>query len=435
MKQDSRVYQSLKGLLKESLREAGIAIEESEEWLRGLLHQAGAAALGESWSEVASREAPEAVLCECGRELKRRAVSKKNLVTLLGKTQVKRAYYWCSRCGKGRYLLDEQLGCRGRAQTGKVQECVALTIAEETYVGGRRLLETLAGLSLGHHTLECMATDMGQALADQTDAEIEQSGQEGLSSQERPKTLCITTDGVKVPLREGWKEARVVAVYDFDVTPGGSDPEPGRICKSARVESSEHTGKRMLAQAQRRGAANAERVVVLGDGADWIWTQSELHFPQAIEVLDWYHATEHLWAVANAVYGQGSPEATAWAKQQEAALWQGEVGEVLEAMRELLWSKRRRDRGFRGSEAEHVLQTNLAYFERHRKRMNYAHFRREKIPIGSGTVESACKHYVAQRCKRSGMRWNKEGLHAVLELRSALLSDEWHRVQNLFKAA
>ena len=135
------------------------------------------------------------------------------------------------------------------------------------------------------------------------------------------------------------------------------------------------------------------------------------------------------------VYGQGSEPARTWQKQREAELWEGQVKEVLEAMRELFWLKRKSQRGFRGSEAEHVLQTNLAYFDNHRKRMDYARFRREKLPLGSGSVESACKHFVAQRCKRSGMRWNEEGLHAVLELRSALVSDDWQRVQSLFKAA
>lgn len=435
MDKDSKVCRAMTELLVEYLRDAGVEPEDSEEHLRELLHRAGAAALGKRWTQQALEEEPAEASCKCGRRLKRRQVASKQLVTLLGPTEIRRAYYWCAPCGTGRFLLDERLGCRGRVQTGKVQECVALTIAEETYVGGRRLLETLAGLSLGHHTLESMAIDMGRALMERTDAEIKESQREGLDSLERPQTLCIATDGVKVPMREGWQEAKVVTVFDYDVTPGGSDPEPGRISKSARVEHCEQTGQRMYAQAQLRGAEYAERIVVIGDGAEWIWNQSAEHFPQAIEIVDWYHATEHLWEVANTVYGQGSEQACAWQKQREAELWEGQVEEVLNAMRELFWSKRRRERDFRGSEAEHVLQTNLAYFENHRKRMDYARFRREKLPLGSGTVESACKHYVAQRCKRSGMKWNKKGLHAVLELRSALVSDDWQRVQALFKAA
>ena len=108
---------------------------------------------------------------------------------------------------------------------------------------------------------------------------------------------------------------------------------------------------------------------------------------------------------------------------------------MIAELRRLFWEKRRSEEDFRGSEREHIVQSNLSYFSTHRKRMDYARFRQEKLPLGSGVVESACKHYVAQRCKRSGMKWKPQGLHAVLELPAALLSNQWYRVPNLLKAA
>jgi hypothetical protein len=309
-----------------------------------------------------------------------------------------------------------------------VQECVALAAAEETYAGGRRLLETLAGLRIPHQTLENIAQELGDALAEQRDGGA-------LPVQEAPETLCLTTDGAKVPMRDGWREARVVASFAYDTMPGGSEPEPQGIAYSARVEDCEATGRRMAEEARRRGADQARRLVVIGDGADWIWNQAEEHFPQAIEVVDWYHAVEHLWDVANTLFGQGTDEASEWQQARQRQLADGDVDAVLQAMSALFWQRRRQQRDFRNSEAEHVLQTNLSYFSTHRKRMDYARFRREKIPLASGVVESACKHLVNQRCKRSGMQWKKPGLHAVLELRSALVSNQWHHVQNLLKAA
>jgi len=435
MRKDSTIREAITALVVKYLREEGIEPEDSEEQVRAVLHEAGAAALGQRWSEQAAEEDPGEALCGCGRVLKRRQVARKELVTLLGRTEVRRAYYWCAHCGRGRFLLDERLGCRGRVQTGKVQECVALTVAEETYIGARRLLHTLAGLSLGHHTLESMAIDLGTTLVAGRDAQIEQSLREGVKSSETPSTLCIGTDGVKVPMREGWQEARVVTVFPYEVTAGGSDPEPGRISKSARVEPCEATGRRMYAEAQLRGLENAERVVVLGDGAEWIWNQSAEHFPEAIEIVDWYHATQHLWEVANALYGPDSSQAAAWQRQREEELWEGRLTAVLAAMRRIGGERRRTEPSFEGSEAEQVLRRNMDYFQAHRHRMDYGRFRREKLPLSSATVESACKHYVTQRCKRSGMQWNREGLHAVLELRSALVSDDWQRVEALFKAA
>jgi len=312
---------------------------------------------------------------------------------------------------------------------------VALTLAEETYAGGEHLLQTLAGLSLSHFALEQIVNDLGETLVQQREAEIACSLEHGLESSAQPDTLCISADGVKVPMRKGWEEARVVSVYRHERIAGGSEPEAQEVVLTARVEDCEATGRRMYAQAQAQGLDHARRVVVIGDGAEWIWNQSALHFAGATEIVDWYHAVQHLWEVAGAVLGAESPEGRAWEQVREAELWAGRVDQVLSAMRRLFWSKRRKESGFRGSAAEHVLQTNLAYFTRHQRRMDYARFRAEDLPLGSGVVEAGCKHLVAQRCKRSGMQWHRPGLHAILELRSALVSNRWDRVQALFKAA
>lgn len=436
MRYNSKVVDEIKALVVKFLKEEGIDARECEKQVLNLAHQAGAEALGERWSEQAMESEPEQWECGCGRQLKRRQVLSKQLLTMMGQTEVNRSYYWCAKCESGRFWLDDQLGCRGRAQTAPVQEAVVLAVAETTYGGSRRLLETLAGLRLPHQTLESIAQDIGGDLVKQRLVEIEEAQEDTLSEPAIvPETLCISTDGVKVPMHEGWQEARVVAVFPYDVTPGGSEAEPGRITYSARVENCEETGKRMYAQAQKYGARKAKRVAVIGDGADWIWNQSEHHFPGAIEIVDWYHATQHLWAVGNALFGQSTSGAKQWEQRCEALLWEGHVKAVIAEMRKIFWRKRRRDQNFVGSETEHVLQTNMAYFSTHLKRMDYAKFRAEKLPIGSGTVESACKHYVAQRCKRSGMKWKSPGIHAVLELRAALLSDEWSRVQQLLKTA
>jgi hypothetical protein len=356
-------------------------------------------------------------------------------LTLLGPTEVIRPYYWCRRCGEGRILLDERLGCRGRPQTGKVQEVVVFTMAQESYGQGRRLLGTLTGLEISHQTVESITLELGQELVAQRQSQIAQTLQGDVPTQACPTTLCVSVDGGHVPMWDAWHEARVVGVFPYQVPPGGTEPEPGRISYSAYVEDCEATGRRMYAEAQRRGAGHADRIAVLGDGAQWIWNQAAEHFPGAWEIVDWYHATEHLWQVANTLFPQGSAQARAWEQSWETQLWEGNVKAVITQLRQRLYQGRRSKKHFRGSEHESILQNNLAYFEGHQKRMNYARFRQENLPISSAVVESACKHYLAHRFKRSGMRWKKPGLDAVLELRSALLSHEWHRVQNLLRAA
>jgi len=432
----SSAVESIQEIIVQFLRSEAIGIESGEEAVRSLVRESGAQALGQRWTEQAREQEPKQLQCECGRRFRIRPKYQKKLTTLLGTTEVERNYYWCPKCRTSRLWLDERLGCRGRSHTGKVQECVAMAVASQTYLESKRLLETLAGLRLSHYVLEEIAEQLGSALGSERQAMIEQAEEDELSSAERPGTLVIETDGVFVRTREdGWKEAKSVVVFPYEVTAGGCEPEPGRVSYSAKVEDCEQAGRRMYAEACRRGLKTAQRVVVLADGAEWIWNQSRLHFPKAIEVIDWYHAVERLWNVANTVFGEQSPEAKQWEEQQEAFLWEGQVESVLQAMRNELFSRKKTEKNFLGSDREAILQTNLAYFTRHMRRMDYARFRKEKLPIGSGVVESSCKHYVAQRCERSGMRWNYPGLHAILELRAALLSDDWRRVQDLFKAA
>jgi len=430
--ENSSFEDRIKVLIVDYLREEGIGAGDAEERVRELLMGAGAKALGERWTQQASESEPEILGCKCGREMKRRPSCRKEVVTLHGRTEVWRSYYWCPECKGGVFWLDEQIGCRGRTQTGKVQECVAMVSAEQAYAGGQRLLKALAGLELAQCTLESIAKDLGRELESARSIEIQRAMQDDLESDaEEVGTLCISTDAVKVPTRDGWQDAKVVATFSYDVAEGGSEPEVADVRYSGRVENCEPAGERMYAQAVKHGLNNAKRVAVLGDGAEWIWNQAQKHFPGAMEIVDWYHATEHLWNVANTLFGQGSTEAAVWEKEREAELWEGQVDVVIERMRKLFWSLRKQDKAFQGSEQEHVLQTNMSYFSEHSRRMDYARFRQEKLPIGSGVIEAACKHYVAQRSKRSGMQWNLEGLHPILELRAALLSNQWHRVKNL----
>ncbi len=308
--QDIRIVERIKSLVLEYLESEGVSIRDSEERVRELVHEAGAKSLGERWSRQAEQEEPERWECECGRKSKGRQRLSKTVVTLLGSTEINRMYYWCRKCNDQSFWLDEQLGSSGRSLTGKVQECIALTVAEMPYLGAQRILETLSGLSFAHSTLEDVAESLGGALCAQRDEET-RAPEQVCSDEESVGNMCRSTDGVKVPLREdkGWEEARVVAVFPYEVTPGGCDAEPCSMSDSARIENCEPTGERMFSivvrfksQARARGLDRAKRVVVVGDGAPWIWNQTRLHFPGAIEIMDWYHAMEHLWQVVNTLF-------------------------------------------------------------------------------------------------------------------------------------
>jgi len=174
------------------------------------------------------------------------------------------------------------------------------------------------------------------------------------------------------------------------------------------------------------------RTVWLGDGAPWIWNLAALQDPAAIQIVDWYHATEHLGAVAQAAFGEDSPRVKPWVEARESELYVGQVETVRQSLQQL--HPRRRA----GREA---VRTNLDYFHTHRERMRYDQFRAQGLFIGSGVVEGgACKHVVGARLKRAGMRWSAPGVQRVLNLRLCLLNQQWedfHRLrqQRLREAA
>ena len=172
--------------------------------------------------------------------------------------------------------------------------------------------------------------------------------------------------------------------------------------------------------ADRLGAAHRV-VVVLGDGAPWIWHLAETVFPQRIEILDWYHADEHISAVARGLYGEGTEKAVAWREAQLDRLAADGVDQVIEGLRFLGAHQRRATKRKAVADLERYLTTN-------RERMRYQTFRAAGYPIGSGAVESAVSHVVQQRMKRVGMRWRAAGADAMLALRSIYRSTgAWDR--------
>lgn len=171
-------------------------------------------------------------------------------------------------------------------------------------------------------------------------------------------------------------------------------------------------------EAHRRGLEGAARVAVLGDGAAWIWTLAAEHFPTAVHIVDWYHASARIWNLGRALYGTDTPETTAWVEGQLERLAQGQA-----AILATEWPRL----SCRG-EAAAVRDEQVTYFTNQASRMAYAQYRAEGWDIGSGMVESACKHLIAAREKGAGMRWSETGAHTVAAVRVLLANDQWQHV-------
>ncbi|MHB9036686.1 MAG: hypothetical protein ACYC64_08465 [Armatimonadota bacterium] len=222
-------------------------------------------------------------------------------------------------------------------------------------------------------------------------------------SPERPEMLTMSADGVMVHCDGAWTEMKCASF---------TSEEYGRST-IATMEKSDKFGELMYLEAVRRGVRYAGKIVFVADGAVWIWNMVADHFPDAVEIVDWYHAVEHLWNVANAWYGKGSKKAKSWVKRNKARLMEDGADRVIASIKQ--WKPNAEDH-------IKIKRENLHYFSVNAHRMMYATFKLNGYYIGSGSVESACKQYGRGRLKGPGMRWKKPGIEAIAHLRSAMLN-------------
>ena len=350
----------------------------------------------------------------------------RQVLSRLGLLRLPRQQYSCAACGKSWQPLDQALQLQPRQRMTKgLQSWLAELGAEATFRGAARLLGTLAGLAVGAETVRRHAEAVGQVLEEAQQAAIrtvEWTREAAEPVESARGQLVVEADGVLVRFVDGWHEVKIGIVAGCE---GGKLVAPSYV---AARESAERFGPRLLAEAARRGAleivawhsrlvgpglALLRRVLVLGDGAVWIWHLAAEHFGPAIEIVDFFHAAEHLGTLAREFYGEGSPKARRWLQRQSHRLKHQGPEPLLRTLGAV------RAHG----ELAKLLQRERAYFRTNAARMAYPTFHAQDLPIGSGAVESAAGHLVQHRFKRSGMRWSAAGGTALLTLRAHLASD------------
>ena len=194
----------------------------------------------------------------------------------------------------------------------------------------------------------------------------------------------------------------------------------------AAQEPAESFGQRLYVTAAQGGVEQAAQTIVIGDGAEWIWNVASHHFPNATQIVDYWHACEHIWALRRALYPEESASGDRWAREHCRKLAERGPDCLLRAL------KRVKPKTAEGAEAVRV---ESGYFTGHRGRMAYPQFRARGLMIGSGPVEAACKVVVGHRLKRAGMRWCRRGADAILAIRCTLLNKDHHRLDLAAKAA
>lgn len=351
--------------------------------------------------------------CECGQNQKFAGYRPRTLATLLGAVHYRRAYYHCGHCGRSccPYDREAKLGdCHASLNLAKAATLLAVN---DPFSPSARILRELTGVRLGDRTIQRLTRRAGK-VADQQerDGALRMATWNAPPAAATPTRLYVAVDGAFIHLQDGWHDVKCVVCWWQDAS--------GRLrqCRMARQATAEEFKAFVWSLACQCGLQSASEVVLLGDGAAWIWEQiAGVLGEETICITDWYHVSEHLWGCANPLFGEGTEAARTWEQKLETLLWEGKSAEALDLLRA--------DRSCRRGGKREAVEALITYLANQGQRLNYAAFGQRGLDIGSGRVEATCKQ-VGVRMKRNGMRWSKDGAQSVLSLRSAWLNDQWN---------
>lgn len=385
------------------------------------------------------------VPCGCGQTARYAGRKGKTLLTALGPMRLERAYYHCAACRRGFCPRDRVLGVEGAALSPAVTRMVGTVAALVSFAESSELLGGLAGLPVAAKQVERTAEALGREIAVDEQQHVEPAAPADIAP-----TLYLGLDGTGVPMRKAevadrlgkqadgtakTREVKLCTVWSAEGRDADGVPvrDAGSVSYSAAIESAAArdtaaTGsayaQRVEREACRRGFDRARRQAVLGDGAPWIWNLAGEHFPAAIQIVDRFHAKEHLSGVAKVLYGAPNDLGDAWAQARHAELDAGQLSRIVAALAGQYRSRRdptKRDE----------VRKCLGYLWANRRRMRYPAFRTQGLCTSTAVVEAGCKVAIGTRLKRAGMHWSVRGANAIIALRCCKLSgrfeDFWER--------
>jgi hypothetical protein len=411
-------------------------LEALETAVRSAMHRAGAAALSELLQFPAPSAAQRSIPCDCGRQAHYQELRAKPVLTAVGPVKVSRPYYLCPHCHVGQFPADVELDIEDTKVSPGVRRMQALVGQEAPFDHGRAQMKLLADLEVTTKAVERTAETVGGDIAAREQQEIQRAVQLDLPivvGQPIP-VLYVQMDGTGVPVvkketegRRGkaegqpahTREAKLGCVFTqtkWDKE-GFAIRDPDSTTYVGAIETAEEFGRRLYLEAWNRGWNRAVKKVVIGDGAEWIRNLIETHFPGAIQIVDLYHARQHLWEVARALYPNDAVQQKAWIKiHQKRLLDKGKIEKLVTALRSLRHTN---------VEVAEKIRTEAEYFEKNAERMRYPKFRRQHLFVGSGVIEAGCKTVIGSRLKQSGMFWTVRGANAILALRCCHLNNRF----------
>jgi hypothetical protein len=420
-----------------------LTIAQIETDMREALRQVGNQALGLFLSSMQTTPEKE-IPCSCGGTLHYQRMREAMVITVFGRTLYMRGYYAGCDCKTGQAPLDEQFGLKPGAVTAGLATLLALAGIEFSYDKSSEWLQAFLLFDISENTVRMETERMG-ALQEKREEVLIQQSQDEQQLQERQRDpgqiasrLYGSIDAAKVRTEprpkkgeekaehEDWRDMKILCWFETEQVPLRQCSKRQRK-KTAReqtalraknmqyfcdIAKAEAFGKLLWATGWTVNADLCPDLVFLGDGAVWIWNLITQYYPHAKQIVDWYHAEEHLEIVASAAFSNLT-QRVIWLEEVTQFLWDGQVEDVIFACEAL---------------AQTCLQASQAvtYFTNNMERMRYAHFRAAGYMIGSGTIESGCKQIVSQRLKLPGAQWIVPGAVQTAKARAAWLSGHWH---------
>jgi hypothetical protein len=412
------------------------AIAQIESHMREVLRQIGLRALGQFLSAMQTTPASE-IPCACGGTLDYQRMREATITSVFGKTSYRRAYYAGRWCQKGKAPLDDQFGLKPGAVTA------GLAGIEFSYDQSPKWLQAYLLFEVSENTVRSETERMG-ALQEKQEEALIQRTQDEIYLQERQRMpgqvvnrLYGSMDAAKVRIEprpkkgqapeehEDWRDIKVLCWFETESVPPAQrsarqrkQAEREQVALRAKnlryfcnITEADDFGQLLWATGCSLKADLSSELIFLADGAVWIWNLVAKYYPNAIQIVDWYHAEEHLEIVASAAFPQG-PDRNNWLEGVKQALWEGQVEQVISACEALAASC-------------DLARKDAHYFYTNAERMRYDRFRAAGYMIGSGTVESGCKQIVTHRLKLPGAQWTIPGAVYTAKARAAWLSGHW----------
>ena len=411
----------------------------AEAVLRAGLLRLGGSMLGEVLSADRGHRGPR-VPCGRGHEAVFAGYRDKSFNTVLGLVTVTRAWYHCAACGHGLAPRDAELGVAGQSMSPGLAAMNDRAAAAVPFTQAARLLEELAGAGLTAKRVERAAEASGAAVAAAGRERARLTAARKLvplPPAPLPDKLYAAIDGTGVPVtsretagRQGkgedgrarTREVKLAVFFTQDKLDNDGYPVRDRDSASviATFEPASAFADLVKAEGIRRGADHVRQFTILGDGAAWIWNIAAAKFPEATQIVDLFHAREHLHDLARQLEFMLLDRRDEWLAARLADLDYGYIEGICKAARVFPLAGVKKDE----------LDTALGYFENNAPRMRYHWFRQCGLFVGSGVVEASCKTIVGQRLKQAGMHWTVNGADAIIALRCREASSTWEAVCN-----